>query len=357
MCNGIFIVLYDEDSLSLYLRNGIYGFLMKPTLTTPSKNHFAVLADFACCSKETKVFFFLKRKIIYAGVIENLKDDKKDNETGYFYINGQNSLIGKKANAKLCWDESKRYEKVENKNGCFIVQEKEKCQPYLIKFKTDEFTGRIIPSDDLYFNLGQYPFPLPSNSIQNMGFCIMSPCETDAAFNLIRNTTEVWEQQAMTKINLDLNNMTEFNNSYCNKESSFESELEFNIIANPKEYLPFLDTTHYSFCRQIPISPFKPIHMDRADICLYDKNNLLQNGSIPNIIIELKNERANKNAYEQVVRYLKWLEKISPKEIFNKINAYIVAPDFYIKKEKIDVNYVNKIKCWSLLKKDYYDIK
>ena len=105
-------------------------------------------------------------------------------------------------------------------------------------------------------------------------------------------------------------------------------------------------------CRQIPISPFKPENMYRADICLYDTEDLIQGGTLPNVVIELKDEKANFHAYEQVHRYLRWLEKVTEPNEFEKIEAYIVAPSFFIKKKKIFElgidKYIGKIKFYSL---------
>ena len=67
MTGGLFIALYDEDSLKLYLDKGVYGFLMTPVLTNkPSarSRHRNILADYACIRQRIKVFSFLKRKII-----------------------------------------------------------------------------------------------------------------------------------------------------------------------------------------------------------------------------------------------------------------------------------------------------
>lgn len=352
MNNGLFIVLYDDDSLSLYLEKGIYGFLMKPS-EIPSRNHFAVLADFACSTKTTDVFYFIKRRIVYAGTID--ANSLYENNTGCFYLNGNNSLMCRNAEAPLCWDESPRYTPTENK-GCFIVQETTKCQPYLLKIKKNDYTGKMISSDDLYFNLGKYPFPLPTNSIQNMGFCVMTPSETSIAMSLIKSSKIEWSKKSKNNIEL-YGEPKQFNNSLCNTNHQSEAELEFNIIANPQKYLPFLNIEKYYFCRQIPISPFKPSQMDRADICLYDKFELLEDGSIPNIVIELKKDKADYHAYAQVVRYLKWLEKITKEEVFEKITAYIVAPSFKINKNKIDDQYATKIKCWDLSESKFYEIK
>ena len=46
--NGVFITLYDEETLNLYLYKGIYGFLMKPVYEQVSScsNHYKALADY-----------------------------------------------------------------------------------------------------------------------------------------------------------------------------------------------------------------------------------------------------------------------------------------------------------------------
>ena len=95
---GLFIALYDEESLKLYLDKGLYGFLMKPIMTpkpTAQSRYFAILADYACSREGTDVFFFLKRKIVYGGKIYGNKN------VGSFYLNGQTSPLGRKADAEL----------------------------------------------------------------------------------------------------------------------------------------------------------------------------------------------------------------------------------------------------------------
>ena len=50
ICGGLFIALYDEESLKLYLDKGLYGFLMKPVMTsmpTAKSRYYAILADYA----------------------------------------------------------------------------------------------------------------------------------------------------------------------------------------------------------------------------------------------------------------------------------------------------------------------
>ena len=51
MTGGLFIALYDDESLKLYLDKGVYGFLMPPVFTDKPNSrsrHYHILADYAC---------------------------------------------------------------------------------------------------------------------------------------------------------------------------------------------------------------------------------------------------------------------------------------------------------------------
>ena len=352
MNGGLFVALYDEDTLKLYLNKGVYGFLMKPSYKAPSSRgkHYAVLADYACSREGTDIFFFLKRKLVYGGKIYGNKD------AGSFYINGVNSPLGRKVKANLFWDESSRYEPT-NKSGVFKVNGIEKAQPFMFQFSQNENTGKYILSDNLYFELGKYPYPLPSNSMQGMGFCTLTPGEVEELIKLINasdlkiNFTNCDNINKKGKKHIFDADLVDIKDNFIN-----EAQLEFTILSSLKPFANFL-SGNYILCRQVPISPFKPMNMDRADICLYNLDEQIQRGTLPNIIIELKRGQANYSAYEQVVRYLKWLEKItSPKE-FNKIQAFIIADSFTSrKKTDIDTTYCNKIKFFSLKKFDFEKI-
>lgn len=347
MQGGLFIALYDEKTLKLYLNKGVYGFLMKPVYTDkPSSRsrHYAVLADYACSREGTDVFFFLKRKIVYGGKIFGNKS------AGSFYLNGLNSPLGQKANADLFWDESKRYVKTD-KEGVFQVNGAEKAQPFMFQFVQNENTGKYVISDDLYFELGKYPYPLPSNSMQGMGFCTLTPGEVDVLLDLIQHTTLTIDYSECDDIE-KMGNETLFDESLVDIKDEFinEAQLEFTILASLKPFADFL-SGDYILCRQVPISPFKPMDMDRADICLYSLTDPIKDGTIPNIVIELKRGKANFHAYEQATRYLKWIEKITKPEEFAKVKSFVIADSFAeIKRSKVDTTYEDKIKVLSLRK-------
>lgn len=345
MQGGLFIALYDESTLKLYLNRGVYGFLMKPVFTatpTSRSKHYAVLADYACSREGTDVFFFIKRKIVYGGKIFGNKD------AGSFYINGRNSPMGRNVNADLFWDESSRYTASEHE-GVFKVNGAEKAQPFMFQFFQSELTGKYIASDELYFELGKYPYPLPSNSMQGMGFCTLTPGEVSSLLRLIQASTSCIDYSSCDNIEKN-GDGTLFDEAMISIKDNFinEAQIEFTILSSLKPFSEFL-SDDYILCRQVPISPFKPMDMDRADICLYSLNDHIKDGTIPNVVIELKRGRANYHAYEQAVRYLKWIEKITNEEEFSKVQAFVIANSFTkIKRSKVNTCYEEKIKIFAL---------
>jgi hypothetical protein len=351
MDSGLFVTLYDEKTLSLYLKYGIYGFLMSPVLTEkPSlhSNHYRVLADYACCRDGTHIFFFVKRKIVYGGIV------KGQNKIASFYLNGKNSPLGRIADAELFWDESQRYEATD-KAGVFLVNDNARAQPFILQFKREpDLTGKQIPSDDLYFELGKYPYPLPSNSIQGMGFCTITPGEVAVALDLLSKSKVVFGANSTELMNIGAVQKS-FDSKFLSVDNNYQNEahLEFSILADLDRFSNLFSGDNYIICRQVPICPFKSFEFDRADICLYSLTNSIAFGTIPNIIIELKNRRANYRDYAQVVRYLKWIEKVA-QEDFKGVHAYIIAPSFFINKSKIDDKYQSQIKLYSINEKKFY---
>ena len=351
MQSGLFIALYDEKTLGLYLKQGVYGFLMKPVWANrPSSlsRHYAALADYACTRAGTHIFFFLKRKIVYGGVACGSRD------RGSFYLNGETSPLGRRANAQLIWDESSRYTPTK-KPGVFLVNEAERAQPYLVLFEKNDLTGRWIESDALYWELGRFAYPLPSNSMQGMSFCTLTPGEVALLLELLGKTEKRMPEMTTEKIALGMDR-TPFSRELITIQGSWDSEahLEFMLLADPGLLEELLCGEEYVWCRQVPISPFKPSSMDRADICLYSTKEPIRGGTIPNIVIELKKERADYHAYNQLVRYLHWLRRNTDKAEFEKIRAYLIADSFHIDFGKAELSYEDKIGMYDVKAKKLY---
>lgn len=326
---GLFITLYDKDTLRLYLDEGVYGQHMTPQEGEPSSQsaHYKTLADYAAAREGKHVFFFLDREIYYGGQIVG------SDEYGAFYINGKHSPMGRRADAPLVWDESIRdkYEATEER-GVFDAggDRGEKCQPFLIQFEDKkEMAGRYVISDQLYFELGEYPYPLPSNSIAGMGFCTITPGETDILLELLENEYEdEIEPVSDESVRLE-GEPVPYEPKYgvqLPEEAHPEAHLEASLIANPDLLPEHMQPNGATICRQVPISPFKPADMDQADIAYFDEEPI-RDGTIPNRIIELKIRKAGKNAALQVKRYLQWLYDRLGEDAEN-IEVYVFAPGY-----------------------------
>ena len=164
-----------------------------------------------------------------------------------------------------------------------------------------------------------------------MGFCILTPGETHIAIELLMNSSNKKIINCNEHIELN-DDIVLYNNTFgvqSLKEDNIlsESHLEFSLLSNSKLLSKLIKLpNNYTLSRQVPISPFKPNQMDRADICIYDIKEPIRDGTLPNIIIELKKDKANYKAIEQVTRYLRWLEMIiDDDKIFKNIKAYIVS--------------------------------
>lgn len=328
---GFFVTLYDKDTLQLYLERGIYGQLMSPVDEEPSgrSSYYPTLADYGCAREGDHIFFFRKRTIYYGGQIVG------SNEHGAFYLNGPYSPLGREADAPLVWDESSRdrYNALDQP-GLFEVETRqgsqERCQPFLIQFEDQRnLAGTKITSDELYFELGEYPFPLPSNTMSNMGFRSISPGETRILLNLLENSPEgelETDSDESVTLNDDPTPYTPALGIDDCSDADPESHLEAAIISNPSLLPEALQPENATLCRQVPISPLKPSDMDLADVCYYT-DTAPRDGTFPNHIIELKKNRAGANAARQVKRYCRWLDKRFS-DIADSIDIVIFAPGY-----------------------------
>lgn len=292
-------------------------------------SHYPTLADYGCAREGMHVFFFLNRRIYYGGQITGAEN------YGSFYLNGENSPLGREASSDIVWDESnrKKYESADQE-GVFFVgnsnDEKERCQPFLIQFKdTQDLAGNYIISDQLYFKLGEFSYPLPANTIAGQGFCTLTPGETEILLELLReDKSGKIEAKSEEKISLE-KKPTQFEPSYginSPEDALYESHLEAFVAANPNLLPPEIRPNGAAICRQVPISPPKPYDLDKADLC-YFKEDQIEGGRIPNTVIELKNKRAGKSAAEQVKRYIQWLsDRLGDKA--KEVDFYVFAKSF-----------------------------
>lgn len=326
---GFFITLYDTDSLVQCLTQGVYGQYLSPEHGEPETyHHYKALADFASARAGDHVFFFHDRRIYYGGQLRGNAD------AGAFYLNGQYSPLGRSAAAPLVWDESQRdaYDATDTP-GVFELETRSTtrrvCQPYLFCFDDPhDLAGTYISSDDLYLELNQYGYPLPSNTISGMAFCTLTPGETDHLLSLLKTAPRgELSDTAGTGVTLEADPVP-YKPAYgvdALTATTSEAHLEASVLAHPALLPSDLQNAAATYCRQVPVSPYKP-DPDRADICAYTADSL-QSRTVPATVLELKHSRAGKQAALQVKRYLDWLQTQFGDDA-TTVDVAILAPSF-----------------------------
>ena len=351
---GLFVSLFDKETLQLYLDRGVYGQHMTPERGSPTSQsrHYNTLADYASCREGRHVFFFLEREIYYGGQLIGEGDGPA------FYLNGQYSPLGREADAPVVWDESERYDPLDGP-GLFETDRGEKCQPFLIRFEDNlGLAGRYITSDQYYIDLSEYPYPVASNSMEGMGFCTLAERETEMLLDLFRDEDEIagtMEPKSNDPVQLD-GEPVPFDTDYGSDsvtEVQDESHLEASVLANPSLLPESLQPADKALlCRQVPVCPYKPPqHMDKADVCCFTDDRI-NDGTFPNTIIELKYKSggdtpAGMQAALQMKRYAEWLDNRLD-ERAGQVDLYIYSPpgftstfDGYIPEKYL--NWIHKV--------------
>ena len=220
--------------------------------------------------------------------------------------------MGRKSNSEMFVDLSNVQPTTEDEGVYYLGkntrnEDRNRALPFVIEFETNELSGKQISSDDLYFELGEYNFPFPSNAIQKLAIVTLTPKETEILIDLMKESPNKIFYDFDDQIKILDNKKVLFDTDLIDKDIINESHLEFTLLANSKKLnnvlSKSLDLTYkedFVQGRQIPLCPFKPMQFDRADICLYDKNNPIRDGTLPNVVIELKKDQATYAAYEQV---------------------------------------------------------
>lgn len=326
LSSGLFITLFDKETLDLYLSQGVYGELREPVFNEVSSRsmHYAALADAACARNGTHVFFFLERTIFYGGQIIG------SNDFGAYYLNSPYSPMGRRADAGIYWNESDRgIYAATDRPGIFLREGQPRCQPYLLLFEDRlGLKGRAIESDVLYSELSFWPYPLPSNSIRGVSFCTITPYETVILLELLRQKGEGHDIEPVDNIELQgdpVGFRSELGIDHLSQATS-KYHHDAMILSNPTLLPPELRNPNAAICRKVPISPHKPSAVDRADVCYYT-DEPIREGTLPNVILELEWKPAGNTKLKKMVRYIRWLQRVASEE-WTDISFNLLAPRF-----------------------------
>lgn len=67
---------------------------------------------------------------------------------------------------------------------------------------------------------------------------------------------------------------------------------------------------------------------------------------------------ATRPAYEQVTRYLRWIESITTSEEFDDVQVFIIALQIgKIRKAQVNLNYESRIRMYSIEKSQFVELQ
>lgn len=324
--SGYIFNLNNIESLRYCIENGVYS----TNLTPPKKNlwkihHEGTFADYLSMKQGDNVYFFINRKIYGIGELINIGFDCK-----YWNYPGADiptvpDYDSIKSKMLLSNDESN----INNRCICTF-----KPSPYFFKIGIDM-------DDVLSYNPKSFRM---LRAFWKLSFIKIDDEENKALKDIIlkRNEefilknderfdfNETFHLETTNKITssygIKSNNILQYcsDGQYIKHEMAIEAHI-VDIISNKRNTI-FGNWDYIS--HQVIASPFKPIdYMDKMDIFGYKYIPGFDTIS-KYLLIEIKKDKANKDAVDQVMKYVDWINQEYTYGDYSMINAYIVAYDF-----------------------------
>lgn len=325
---GVLVSVSDEETLNLCLERGIYG--QHVTLQEGDSpwygGHYSTLADHATLRDRNHVFFSHSGKVYYGGQVVGSDD------YGAFYVNGRNSLMGRQADAPLVWDESSRDAYAETDNpGVFRTDEGDywTCQPFLIRFEGEEMVGSYVDRHRFYFELGDYPHLLPSHQRSATDFCTLTPGETETLVTLLEDDCD-GRIDVSSDENVELvGEPAPFSPGHGIRrpeDARSVLHLQAAVVSNPLLLPRRFRPDDCIICRAVPISPYKPGPVPRADVCYYSETDPIEDGTLPNTILNIRTDKIGDYAGRQIRKYFLWLYRLLGDDA-TRIDVFVYAAD------------------------------
>lgn len=323
---GYIFTLDSEESLKRCFQDGVYGtFIKHPQTNHWGIHHEGTFADYMGMKPGDNVYFFIKRKIYGIGVIINIQDECK-------YLNYPDALIPNP-------------EKHKNKTLLYNLGElsyNQRCicffTPYPNFFKLGVDIDEVLLSNPNSFKM--------LRAFWKLSFIKIDDIENKALFDIIlkRNEFAINDSKEIYSFNNQVHstvNSTKNLNQYwissntiiqyaldsagkIRHEMAIESALVDLITKNKVNIFGKWDYLSH----QVIASPFKPVdYMDKMDIFGYRYIEGFKTVS-KYLTIELKKDKSDKDAINQVMKYVDWISQEYAFGDYNMIEAFIVAYEF-----------------------------
>ncbi|MBV4446409.1 hypothetical protein KM799_07305 [Clostridium tyrobutyricum] len=323
---GYVFSIHDKDSLIYCINNGIYS----TNLSTPSNNrwcthHEGTFADYISMKQGDNVYFFIKRNIYGIGEMINIGHACR-------YKNYPESFQPITMKYDDIKDTMLINDDISNVNNRLICT---------FKHSPNFFENGVDMDDVLASNPNHFRM---LRAFWKSSFIKIDDEENKALRDVIlkRNEEAIgYDNQTFCFYNSQHNNMNRMINhrydlstedildnchegTYIKHEMAIETYI-IDIISNRQNSI-FGRWDYVS--HQVIASPFKAIeYMDKMDVFGY-KYIKGFNTISKYLVIELKKDTAKKDAIDQIMKYVDWINQEYAYGDYSMIQAFIVAYDF-----------------------------
>jgi len=333
---GYLISLDNEDSLRLYIKNGVYA----TKINLPQNGHWSrsqegTLADYVTMRNGDNIYFFIQRKIYGIGELVNISGDckfcnfnKASAPEQFEYASIKNELLWDEGEISVkqrwicCFKPSPKFfingldmDEVLSSNPSAFRMLRAFWKLSFIKFDDEE--NQAFKDAILKLNMAN------SNGIiaENSEF----DCDFSETHSKIENMVH---GDDFYKINVTHVLHDCAHGSLLGHEMAIEAGILYQLSLKDAQTIDILGEWDY-LSHQVIASPFKPIdYMDKMDVFGYSyilgfkptKSNFL--------IAELKKDKATEEDILQLMKYVDWVKDEYCFGDYSMINAFLIASDF-----------------------------
>lgn len=323
---GYIFSLDNIDSLRWCVENGVYSTnLKKPKNGNWQIYHEGTFADYIGMKPDDNIYFFIKRKIYGIGRLVNVGYDCKY-QNYPSALNPSNEVkLEEEVIVTKCDDKSER----ENRVLCTFIP-----SPNFFQCGID--MDDVLASNPSKFKMLRAFWKVSFIKVDDEENKALKDIILKRNEEFINNTNGTYEfkTQMHERIQCLVNHRYKVSSREILKYASngsvikHEMAIEAGIIDCISNGITGIFGNWDYISHQVVASPFKPVdYMDKMDVFAYRYIPSFHTIS-KYLVIEIKKDKATKDAVDQIMKYVDWINQEYSYGDYSMIEAFIVAYDF-----------------------------
>lgn len=331
---GYIFSLDNEDSLQLYIKNGVYATKQSTPSNAWRAHHEGIFGDYATMQEGDNIYFFIRRKIFGIGKLVKVGRDCK-------YFNFPNAGKPKKVaydriKEHLLWDEGEK----SVKQRCLCLFEPD---PIFFMYGVD--MDDVLSSNPSAFKMLRAFWKLSFvkfDDEENQAFRDIILKRNQESLINIQSSSQIFDYQP---VHSSINNQLVVNDYSMTSgvsemlTSCVEGDKLRHEMAIEAGTLCQLAINDLSTCkifgkwdylsRQVIASPFKPIdYMDKMDLFGYSYVQGFKPTKAHYLVGEIKKDEGDSEAVDQILKYVDWVKDEYCYGDYSMINAFLICYNF-----------------------------